>query len=364
MMQRIDWNRWASILIVLTGGAALFFVACRFLLALFLPFVLAFLLALLTRPLARFLAQKTGWPLRVCAVLGMLLFLLSFGALLYLLLLRLFKEAQHLLDFLVQDGAAQDGSIARIFQLFREWGERLPLFSGFGELDFVKDLIGDPSEYLAQQLQRVLSELVSKITGVVTALLRRLPGVLFFLTVTLIACIYFALDHDKVCGVLERLVPSGWRTHLPRWERRFSHAFKRCARAYLLLFLLTFAELFFGFLLLRIPYPFLLGVAISLLDVLPVLGVGTVLIPWGIFALLAGNTGRGAGLLVLYGVMSVIRQIAEPHLLGKSIGLHPIVMLIAFYVGLSLFGMVGILIGPGAALLCKLLFDRTRGDEV
>jgi sporulation integral membrane protein YtvI len=223
---------------------------------------------------------------------------------------------------------------------------------------------GSVSYYLAQQLQRILSELVSKITGVVTALLRRLPGVLFFLTVTLIACIYFALDHDKVCGVLERLVPSGWRTHLPRWKRRFSHAFKRCARAYLLLFLLTFAELFFGFLLLRIPYPFLLGVAISLLDVLPVLGVGTVLIPWGIFALLAGNTGRGVGLLVLYGVMSVIRQIAEPHLLGKSIGLHPIVMLIAFYVGLSLFGMVGILIGPGVALLCKLLFDRTRGEEV
>ena len=60
------------------------------------------------------------------------------------------------------------------------------------------------------------------------------------------------------------------------------------------------------------------AVLIAAVDLLPVLGVGTVLIPWGIFALLAGNTGRGAGLLVLYGVMSVIRQIAEPHLLGKS----------------------------------------------
>ena len=363
-MQRIDWNRRASILIVLIGGAALFFVACRFLLALFLPFLLAFLLALVTRPLARFLSHKTGWSLRACAVFGMTFFLLAFGTLAYLLLLRLFGEAQRLLDFLVEESAAADGSVVRFFRIFREWGERLPLFFRFRELDFVRDLIGDPSVYFTQQMQKILGELASKVTGTVAAILGRLPGVLFFLMVTLIACFYFALDYDKVCGVLERLLPRAVRPRVPAWKRRFTRALKRCAKAYFLLFLLTFAELFAGFLLLRIPYPFLLGLAISLLDVLPVLGVGTVLIPWGICALLMGNTARGAGLLVLYGVMSVIRQVAEPHLVGKSIGLHPLLMLIAFYVGLSLFGVAGILIGPGVAVLCKLLFERVQNEEV
>ena len=363
MLQRINWERAASIALALIGGGFLLYLFARFLFGLFLPFLLAFLLAALTRPLARFLSRQTGWNMRVCAVLATSLFLLLLGVALYLLFLRLFTEVQRLIDFLVEDSAKEDGSIARVLRLFREWGARLPFLSRLQELDFVKELIGEPSEYFTQQLQRLLGELAGKVTGALASLLGRLPGVLFFLTVTLIACFYFALDYDKVCGVLERLFPRNVREHLPAWKQRFTKAFKRCTRAYLLLFLLTFAELFVGFLILRIGYPFLLALLSASLDILPVLGVGTVLIPWAIFALLTGATGRGVGLLVLYGVITVVRQIIEPHLVGKSIGLHPILMLVAFYVGLSLFGVAGILIGPMLAVLCKLLFERVCRDE-
>ncbi len=362
-MQRVSWERAASIAVALIGGGFLLYLFARFLFGLFLPFALAFVLAAITRPIARFLSRKTGWSLRVCAVLGTTFFLLLFGVLAYLLFLRLFTEVQRLIDFLIEDSAREDGSVARVLRIFREWSTRVPLFSRLQELDIVKELIGDPSAYFTEQLQKMLSELASKLTAVLAALLGRLPGVLFFLVVTLIACFYFTLDYEKVCGVLERLLPQGLRAHVPSWKQRFSRAFKRCVKAYFLLFLLTFAELFLGFLLLHVSYPFLLAMVISLLDILPVLGVGTALIPWAIFAFLAGSTGRGVGLLVLYGVMSVIRQIAEPHLVGKSIGLHPIVMLIAFYVGLSVFGVAGILIGPMLALLCKLLFERACYSE-
>lgn len=362
-MQRADWGRLASIVVTLIGGGLLLYLFARFLFELFLPFALAFLLAALTRPVARFLSRKTGWSLRVCAVLSTAFFLLLFGVLLYLLFLRLFTEVQRLLDFLVEDSAKEDGSIARILRIFREWGERMPLFSRLRELDFIKELVGDPSAYFEKQLHEMLGRLANKLTGALAALLGRLPGVLFFLVVTLIASFYFALDYEKVCHVLERFLPRSVQAHVPAWKQRFTRAFKCCVKAYFLLFLLTFAELFCGFLLLRISYPFLLALIISLLDVLPVLGVGTALLPWAIFALLTGSTGRGIGLLVLYAVMSIIRQVAEPHLVGKSIGLHPIVMLIAFYVGLSLFGMAGLLIGPMLALLCKFFFERAYHGE-
>ena len=362
-MQRVSWERVAGITVALIGGGFLIYLFARFLVGLFLPFLFAFLLAALTRPIVRFLSRKTGWSLRVCAVIGVLFFLLLFGVLAYLLFLRLFTEAQRLIDFLVEDSANADGRIAGVLRVFREWSTRVPLLSRLLELDFVKDLIGEPSAYFRAQLQRILSELTGKLTGGAATLIGRLPGLLFFLTVTLIACFYFALDYEKVWGVLERLLPQGWRAQLPSWKRRLSLAFKRCIKAYFLLFLVTFLELFFGFLLLRVSYPFLLALVISLLDVLPVLGVGTALIPWAIFAFLTGSTGRGVGLLVLYGVMSVIRQIAEPHLVGKSIGLHPIVMLIAFYAGLSLFGVAGLLVGPLLALLCKLFFERACPEE-
>ena len=362
-MREVKWERVASICVALVGGGFLLYLLARFLLALFLPFLLAFLLAIAVRPLARFLAGKTGWSSRVCAVLATLLILLLLGLLIYLLALRLFTELERLIDFLVEDSAKEDGSVARMLRLLREWGTRVPFLSRLQELDLVRELIGDPSVYFTEQLQKMLGELAGKLTGALTALLGRLPGVLLFLMVTLIACVYFALEYEKVCQVLERLLPPGARAKLPEWKNRFTRAFKRCVKAYLVLFLLTLVELFAGFLLLRTSYPFLLALLGASLDILPVLGVGIMLIPWGLFALVTGQTGRGVGLLILYAVMSVIRQIAEPHLVGKSIGLHPILMLIAFYVGISLFGVSGILIGPMLALLAKLLFDRACGTE-
>lgn len=362
-MERVDWKRMASITVCLLGGGVLLWLFCRFFLGALMPFVLAFLLAALTRPLVRLLSCKTGWPQGVCAVLGTLLSLLLLGFLLYLLCARLFSELQRLFNFLIEDSAKEDGSVARMLQFLREIGTRVPFFARLKEFPLLEEMLGDPTQYLSQQLQKALGELASKLASGIGALLASLPGVLFFFVVTLIACFYFALEYDKVCCLPERVLPPSVRARLPEWKRRFTGAVKRCAKAYLLLFALTFGELFLGFLFLQAEYPFLLALLAASLDILPVLGVGTVLVPWAIFALLTGDVARGVWILVLYAVITVIRQIVEPRLLGKSIGLHPILMLMAFYVGLSLFGVAGILIGPTLALLCKLLFDRAGRES-
>ena len=129
------------------------------------------------------------------------------------------------------------------------------------------------------------------------------------------------------------------------------------------MFLLTFAELSLGFFLLRIGYPFLLALLTALLDILPILGVGIILLPFALFSLVTGHVGRGVGLLVLYAAITVIRQIAESHLVGKSLGLHPILMLVSFYVGLGLFGVAGFLLGPAIAMLAKALFEQREARQ-
>lgn len=131
---------------------------------------------------------------------------------------------------------------------------------------------------------------------------------------------------------------------------------RRYLRAYFLLFLLTFAELLIGFMILGTGYAFLLAFMTALLDALPVLGVGTILLPYAIFSFMAGDRSLGFGLLILYGVITLVRQFVEPHLVGKSLGLHPILMLMAFYVGFRLFGVAGIFLGPAAALILKYFF--------
>ena len=129
--------------------------------------------------------------------------------------------------------------------------------------------------------------------------------------------------------------------------------FHKYIKAYGILLLLTFALLLVGFWILRVEYAFLLAFLIALADLLPIIGVGTILIPWGIVMLLQKQFYLGFGLLLLYLVISLIRQVAEPKVLGKSLGLHPLLTLFATYVGFSLFGVLGMILAPVVALLVK-----------
>ena len=117
--------------------------------------------------------------------------------------------------------------------------------------------------------------------------------------------------------------------------------------------LLTFAEIFIGLSILKVNYALLLAILIAVVDILPLIGTGTILIPWAIFSFITGNAGLGSGLLVLYGIVLIIRQLAEPKIVGSSIGLHPLATLAAVYLGIKFAGFIGIFIGPIVALCIK-----------
>ena len=118
-------------------------------------------------------------------------------------------------------------------------------------------------------------------------------------------------------------------------------------RAYILLLSLTFCELFIGFAILKVPYPLLLALLTALVDILPILGVGAILVPWGLFEILIfKDIFTGVGLLIIYVIVAIIRQITEPKVVAGSLGLHPLLTLAAMYIGLKVFGILGMILGP------------------
>lgn len=108
-------------------------------------------------------------------------------------------------------------------------------------------------------------------------------------------------------------------------------------------------------------YAFLLAAVIAVIDILPVLGVGTVLIPWATIAFIERNMRLGFGLLILYGVIVIVRQFAEPKIVGGTLGIHPLLTLAAMYLGFRLFGVAGMIIGPILALLARAIATACRG---
>ena len=114
---------------------------------------------------------------------------------------------------------------------------------------------------------------------------------------------------------------------------------------------IIFAELTVGFISLRIEYAGILALIVALIDMLPILGVGTVLIPWGIADIIMGEYALGAALLILYAVIALVRNLIEPRIVGKSLGLHPLATLMSMYIGLKLFGFAGMIMVPIAVMI-------------
>ena len=141
-------------------------------------------------------------------------------------------------------------------------------------------------------------------------------------------------------------------------------AFSRYIRSYLILLLITFLEMMLGLFIVGAPYPLLMAGVIALLDLLPVVGVGVVLIPWGVWCFIGKNTALGIGLILLFVVHTVLRQMIEPRIVGKSLGVHPILTLVFIYTGYTLFGFVGILLVPLLTVLMNIAFSKEDATEV
>ncbi|MBE6580114.1 MAG: sporulation integral membrane protein YtvI [Ruminococcaceae bacterium] len=342
------WVRRAAVTVTVAGVLVALFLLFRVVLGVLAPFLIAFLLATVTHPLAKRFAARVHAPEKVTSAAFTLLLLGLVGALLYLLINRAFFELQKLILQLGTEGSPLQSKLGDFFAYVERFFEDLP-----PQLSRFLSFLGNPREWLSEQLQRLAASLSDGVGGVVMRTVSALPAALLFLLVTVIACFYFSVEYSTICQSLLGVLPKGWQERLPRMALRARSAAVQYLRAYFLLFLITFLELWLGFLVLRVEYVFLLAFLVALLDFLPIFGVGTVLIPWGIYAFVTGNNALGIGLLVLYAIITVIRQVIEPHFVGKSLGLHPVLMLVALYAGIRLFGIAGFLIGPLLALFIK-----------
>ena len=349
-MKEIRWERVAAILICVVAGVALAYLFLQYVLPLFLPFLLAYGISMLIRPLANKFASRTRLPRGLCASV-LLLFVFGLGGWgLWAGSVRLITELGNLVERLLSDGGIFDAMDSLML-----WVENMGARFGFLSAE-----AGNTQAFYDAAMQmvgNVLSSLASRLPELAGNIFSALPSILFFLVVSVVACFYFCTDGMQITHKMASFLPQKWQQKLPRVKESLRDVFRKYIKAYGILLALTFVLLLVGFWMLRIEYAFLLAFLIALADLLPVIGVGTVLIPWGIVMLLQKNFYVGFGLLILYLAISLIRQVAEPKVLGKSLGLHPLLTLFATYVGFVLFGIVGMILAPIVALLGKRLLS-------
>ena len=329
----------ASVIVTLLGGGALVYLFFRYLAGVLFPFLLGWGLAMLVRQPAAWLHEKTRVPEGVARLILVAVSVLFLGIILVFGIRGALQELSHLASRFGGDGSL--------------FGERIKGF--LASVPIIGERLAEGS-FLKETLSSALSLLPSLIARIADVL----PGFFFTLGVSVIAAVYFCLDLDRIHATLMTRMSKPFASILGVLKNSALRAVGSVLRAQAILTLVAFVFLLIGFLLLNVNYPLLLSGLIALLDFLPILGVGLFLVPWGVLSLLAGEQLLGVGLLVLFTVISLVRQFLEPHVLGRGYGLHPLVTLLALYAGGRLFGFVGLLVFP---MITLLLFEILFSDE-
>lgn len=331
-------------------AAAAVWLTARFL----LPFVAAFLTAaLLQRPI-RWLTARTRAPrgflsgvLVVLPVLALTALIGGAGWWAWRAAVRLLGNEQAVAEVTATVSGAADalrGLFARLTARFSP-DTQAALQAAFG------DLWAQGGERLREWVGTAAGDLLRFAAG-------RLPGILFGFFIWAVASVLLTVDYRRVTAFLWRQLPAHRRAMAADARAMLSGAFGQMTRAYLLLMLLTFGELTAGLWLLRVPAAPLAAAVIAVVDILPVLGVGTVLIPWAAIALLNGAPRMALGLTVLYLIITLIRNVVEPRLVSEKVGLPPAVGLLCLYLGWRVAGIAGILLLPPAVTVLVQLQKR------
>lgn len=343
----------------------------KYLLPLLMPFCLAFLFAAVVRPISHFLSKETRYvrneagekvlvrrKLRLnptlAGIVSVFLLFGVLGSLLTFLFLRLTDSVADLISSL--PGIYERNILPGLNHLYN-WV--------LGVADRM-----DPSvvEYLTAAIPDLISSVGSAITSFsakalswITSLATRLPSLLLNTMICLIATVFIAVDFDRIKVFIRKNLPEKAYRVAVNIKNSFLDMVAQFLKSYFIIFCITAGEISLGLWIFGVKNAFLIGLLTGVVDAFPLVGSGIVLIPWAIISFLTGNVVRGFELLGLYAVVAVVRQIIEPKIVGKRVGLRPVVTLICMYVGTKLLGGVGLFALP---IMAAILVDLNSNGVI
>lgn len=353
---------------------ALFYGFMKYAFGLFLPFIIAFVVAMaLQRPI-NFVTQKTKINKGVVSGVMVLSLVVLTGFLISLMGVKLWEAFLDFLAFL----SRKFGDLPTFVNKLGVWiTERTAFLPDSAETavnekvaSLVKTFNEDPSGAAAVSsidfssiVKNVdFSTITSSLSGVWDTA-KKIPMFLVAIVVSIFSCCFMASDYDRLVGFVKRQF-DGRAENLSKAKKIVTTSFKNLIKAYLLIILITFLEMFIGLYALKIlgiyrgKWIFFIALGTAIVDIFPVLGTGTILWPWAFYSFISGDIPMAIGIMVLYAFITVMRQFIEPKLVAGQLGLPPFITIIGMYIGVKLFGFIGLFAVPLTIIFIKLLNDE------
>lgn len=327
----------------------LVYVGIKYVLPLLMPFVIGMIIAVSFRKLIDLIEKKTRVKRVFISIFILLLFYSLVGLMIALIGFKLFDFISSLFNGL--PGLYQNTILPALTKVTDDIAHEFPSTQAY-----LKDFMTNINDYIFGYITNASTTVVSKVTG----LAGQVPALLIKFIFTIVSSFFFTIEYYKITRFIILQFKGERREMLMSLKDSGIGTLGKFIRAYAAIISITFVELSLGFWIIGIPNYVLFGLLVAIIDVMPILGTGAVLLPWSIISFIIGNTRVGIGMLILYIVITAVRQTIEPKIVGQQIGLHPIVTLILMYVGAQLMGVLGLLMLPIiATILVKLNEEGT-----
>lgn len=328
--------------------AILVFFVIKYGLGLLAPFIIAFFIAYILRKPTNWVSKKFKLPSKLASILMVILFYSTIGVVIVLLTIRLGSAIAYTFAFLPEFYTTELSPLLMNFfeaieNTFRTMDPQL--------VQTLNDLFNQSLKALGDLLSSLSVQVISLVSSYATSLPELLIRILF----TIISTFFIASDYNQVVSFLNRQLTPKTANLLRHIKDYIVGTLFVCIRSYALIMFITFVELAIGLSIIQVENSIFIAFLISIFDILPVLGTGGIMIPWIILVAFQGNYALSIGLLVVYLVITVIRNIIEPKIVGQQIGLHPVVTLLSMFIGTKLFGMLGLFGLPITLSLLKHL---------
>lgn len=347
----IDMNYWGKVvknIVVLV--LSIIGVYLGFKLAIFyLPFLIAFIISLMLEPCIRFIMRKMKLRRKTSSIIVFLIAIVIIVGVLIWLGVTLVSEASNLLT-----------SLNEYFEKGYNLVQDLLSKIDFSKFHIPDDIMNTIQSSAIEFLGTVTEWSKGALTGAIN-FLTSIPTIGVYTVVTLLSLYFMCVDKVYMIDQLEHHMPETWvkriGVHLKEIVKSLGGYLKAELTLVLISFVISVIGLYiFHFIGLNVQYPLLLAVIIGFVDLLPIFGSGTFMVPWAILTACTGDFTLAVCILVLWAVMSIVRQLIEPKIVSGHIGIHPIFTLIAMYTGFKFLGVLGMIIGPILLIILKNIF--------
>ena len=328
--------------------AAIIAVIAKYLIPLLLPFVLALVVAGLLQKPIRFLDRNLPIKKRFCGLICAVLFFVVLFTLMYMGGGGIISGIERVLTGVPQFySGTVEPMVMNIFNTL----ETMEVWGSMNMTDILSDMEAQIMDALGGLATSVSGKAVSMVSGVAVSL----PGLFIKLVLFIIGTVFISMDYDMLLGWCLNQMNDKTRNLFFEVKAYIVGTLFVVIRSYILIMTITFVELSIALTIIGVNNSILVALCIAIFDILPVLGTGGVMIPWTVINLVLGNFKLAAGLAITYVIVTIIRNIIEPKIVGGQLGLHPIVTLSSMFAGVQMLGGVGLFGFPiGLSLLCHL----------